>query len=74
MLQGPLVSMTSSQKFGNMMAKPSISDLVAMTALLEAGKLAPVIDRTYPLSAVTEAFRYFDAGHAQGKVVITVAP
>ena len=40
--------------------------------LIETGKIAPVIDRTYPLSEVPEAIRYIEEGHAQGKVVITV--
>ena len=40
--------------------------------LLEAGKLTPHIDRTYPLSEVPEAMRYLEEGHARGKVVITV--
>ena len=44
-----------------------------MKELLEAGKVKPVIDRCYPLSEVPEAFRYLEEGHAQGKVVITVA-
>jgi NADPH:quinone reductase-like Zn-dependent oxidoreductase len=39
---------------------------------LEAGKITPVIDRTYPLSEVPEAIRYLEEGHTQGKVVITV--
>ena len=43
-----------------------------MKELLEAGKVVPVIDRRYPLSEVAEAFRYLEAGHAKGKVVITV--
>jgi NADPH:quinone reductase-like Zn-dependent oxidoreductase len=40
--------------------------------LVEAGKVTPVIDNTYPLNETTEAFRYLDKGHARGKVVITV--
>ena len=39
---------------------------------MEAGKVAPVIDRRYPLSDVAEALRYLEEGHAQGKVAITV--
>ncbi len=37
-----------------------------------AGKVTPVIDRTYPLSDVPAAIRYLEEGHARGKVVITV--
>ena len=40
--------------------------------LIEAGKVTPVIDRTYPLSEVPDAIRYLEEGHARGKVVITV--
>ena len=43
-----------------------------MTELCEAGKVTPVIDKTYPLSEVPEALRYVGEGHAQGKVVISV--
>ena len=73
MLQGPWISMTGSQKMGNMLAKPNQKDLAFMKELLEAGKVKPVIDRCYPLSEVPEALRYLEEGHAQGKVVITVA-
>ncbi len=74
MLQGPWISMTGSKKMGNMgVAKPNQKDLVIMKELLEAGKVKPVIDRCYPLSEVADAIRYLEEGHAQGKVVITVA-
>ena len=74
MLQGPWISMTGSQKMGNMgVAKPNQNDLVFMKELLEAGKVKPVIDRTYPLSEVADAIRYLEEGHAKGKVVITVS-
>ena len=43
-----------------------------MKELIEAGKVTPVIDTTYPLSETPEAFRYLNTGHARGKVVITV--
>ncbi len=54
------------------MAKRSRDDLVLLKELIEAGKVTPVIDRSYPLSDVPEAIRYLEEGHAQGKVVITV--
>jgi NADPH:quinone reductase-like Zn-dependent oxidoreductase len=74
MIQGPWISRTSSQKMGNMgVAKPNKKDLITIKELLEAGKVKPVIDRCYPLSQVADAIRYLEEGHAQGKVVITVA-
>jgi NADPH:quinone reductase-like Zn-dependent oxidoreductase len=47
-------------------------DLVFLQGLLKAGKLTPVIDRTYPLNETPAALAYVEAGHARGKVVITV--
>ncbi|MGO8950009.1 MAG: NAD(P)-dependent alcohol dehydrogenase, partial [Ktedonobacterales bacterium] len=73
MLLGPWISMTGSKKMGNVMAKPNKEDLVFVKELLEAGKVAPVIDRSYPLGETAEALRYLEEGHAQGKIVITVA-
>ena len=46
--------------------------LAVLKELLEAGKITPVIDRTFPLSEVPEAIRYLESGQAKGKVVITV--
>lgn len=73
MLRGPWISMTGSQKMGNLMAKPNNNDLTFMKELIETGKVKPVIDRCYPLAEVPEALRYLEEGHAQGKIVITVA-
>jgi NADPH:quinone reductase-like Zn-dependent oxidoreductase len=53
-------------------AKPSGLDLRVLKELIEAGKLTPVIDRTYSLSEVPDAIAYLEEGHARGKVVITV--
>src|SRR5947207_2468330 len=72
MLLGPLVSMTGRQKMGNSAHKPNQRDLMFMKELLEASKVKPVIDRRFPLRDVADAIRYLEAGHAQGKVVITV--
>jgi NADPH:quinone reductase-like Zn-dependent oxidoreductase len=43
-----------------------------MKDLVEAGKVKPVIDRTYRMSEVPEALRYLEEEHAQGKVVIVI--
>lgn len=53
-------------------AAPNKEDLVELKDILESGKVTPVIDRTYPLSEFREAIGYVGAGHAQGKVVVTV--
>jgi NADPH:quinone reductase-like Zn-dependent oxidoreductase len=53
-------------------AKRSVEDLRLMKELIEAGTVTPVIDRTFSLSDVPAAMRYLEAGHARGKIVITV--
>jgi len=72
MVQGILLSRFVSQKLVPFLAKIKKEDLLVLTELVEAGKVTPVIDRTYPLSAAPEAIGYLEAGHARGKVVITV--
>jgi NADPH:quinone reductase-like Zn-dependent oxidoreductase len=47
-------------------------DLLAVTDLIDAGKLTPVLGRTYPLAETAAGLRYVEDGHARGKVVITV--
>ena len=44
----------------------------AIKEMIEAGKVRPVIDRTYPFTETAEAMRYLETGHARAKVVITV--
>ncbi|MER7406492.1 NAD(P)-dependent alcohol dehydrogenase [Streptomyces sp. NPDC000070] len=53
-------------------AGPVHEDLLAVTALIEAGKLTPVVDRTYPLTDTAEGMRLVEQGHARGKAVVTV--
>ncbi|MFK0157434.1 NAD(P)-dependent alcohol dehydrogenase [Streptomyces sp. NPDC090493] len=52
---------------------PVHQDLLAVTALVEAGRLVPVVDRTYPLSDTAAGVRHVEEGHARGKAVISVA-
>ena len=61
-----------SQKMVSFTVKPNKEDLQFLRQLIETGKLAPVIDRTYPLAEVPEAIRYLEDGHPRGKVVISV--
>ena len=53
-------------------SEPNQADLQFVTELIEAGKIRPLIDKTFPLREVPEAIRYLTAGHARGKIVITV--
>jgi len=73
MLLGSLMSREGGKKMGSMgIAKVNQGDLFTLGELLEAGKIVPVIDRSYLLSEIVEAIRYVEEKHAQGKVVITV--
>lgn len=70
---GKLISRTGTKKVVFMgISKAVKQDLVFLKDLLESGKVVPVIDRRYPLSETAEAIRYLEAGHARGKVIITV--
>jgi len=62
----------ASQKLLPLLTHMSKDDLMVIRDLLETGKVAPVIDRTYRLSDVPEAIRYVEEGHARGKVVVTM--
>jgi NADPH:quinone reductase-like Zn-dependent oxidoreductase len=46
--------------------------LIVLKELIETGKVTPVIDKTFPLSEVSEAIRYLESGQARGKLVVTV--
>ena len=54
-----------------LMTNPNQKDLIFLKELIEAGKIVPVIDRSYPLEKVVDAFKYLLEGHPRGKVVIT---
>jgi len=54
------------------LVSPKLEDLVVLKELIEAGKITPVMDRTYPLSETPQAIGHVGEGHAQGKVAITM--
>jgi NADPH:quinone reductase-like Zn-dependent oxidoreductase len=72
-LKALLLSPVVGQRLVSFTVKPSSRDLQRVKELIEAGQLAPVIDRTYSLSEVPEAIRYLEEGHARGKVAVAVA-
>ncbi len=67
-----LLSRFVDQKLTTFISTANHEDLIVLEELIESGKIAPVIDRTYPLSEAPQAIRYLEQGHARGKVVITV--
>jgi NADPH:quinone reductase-like Zn-dependent oxidoreductase len=71
-LRGPLLSLFVGQRLRGLISKENREDLEAVSELIEAGKITPVVDRTYPLIEAAEAIRYLERGHPRGKVVVTV--
>jgi NADPH:quinone reductase-like Zn-dependent oxidoreductase len=71
-LRAQLLSPLVKQKLGTFIASENAEDLMALRDLIEAGTVAPAIDRTYPLSEVPAAIRHLTEGQARGKVVISV--
>jgi NADPH:quinone reductase-like Zn-dependent oxidoreductase len=55
------------------MVKPRGGDLEKITALIQSGKVRPVIERVFPLEEIAEAHRLSEAGHVRGKLVVKVS-
>ena len=72
MFLGSRTNKNGGRKMVNVSAKMIQKDLRFINELLEADKVKPVIDRSYPLSETADALRYLGKGHAKGKVVIIV--
>jgi NADPH:quinone reductase-like Zn-dependent oxidoreductase len=73
MLRAVVASGFVSQRLRPLPSRQNQEELLAVTALIEDGKLTPVVDRTYPLADTAEGLRHVEQGHARGKVVVTVA-
>lgn len=72
---GPIMSKNSGKKIGFMgIARLNQEDLTFLKELLEAGKIKPIVEKSYPLIKTAEAMKYLEEGHAQGKVVISLKP
>jgi NADPH:quinone reductase-like Zn-dependent oxidoreductase len=74
---GPVIQAFVTSLFVRQQARPSVKfqnhdDLLVLKELVETGKVAPVIDGTYPLSRTPEAIAHVEEGHARGTVVITI--
>jgi len=72
MVKAPLLSLVVSQRIRSVILKEKRKGLLALTRLLESGRVKPVIGRTYSLSETPAAIADFAGGHARGKLVIRV--
>src|ERR1039457_2481417 len=72
LLRAHLLFPLVSQKLSTFIASENSADLRVLRDLIESGKIAPAIDRTYPLSQTSAAIRHVQEGRARGKVVITI--
>jgi len=71
-LRALLLSRFVSQRLTSFINSENHEDMAVLAELIEAGKITPVIDRTYPLIEAPEAIRYLEQGRARGKIVVTV--
>ncbi len=67
-----VLSLFVRQRLTMLVSKEHYADLEALSQLLDAGHVVPVIDRTYPLAEVADAMRHLEAGQARGKIAITI--
>jgi NADPH:quinone reductase-like Zn-dependent oxidoreductase len=72
-LKAVVANLFVSQRLRPLPSKQKREELLAVTELIEGGKLTPIVDRTYPLADIAEGLRHVEQGHARGKVVVTVA-
>jgi len=72
-LQAVVLSPFVRQRLTMKIAKENYADLERLAGLIEAGKLTPTVDKTYPLDQTPDAMRHLQAGQARGKIVIAVA-
>jgi NADPH:quinone reductase-like Zn-dependent oxidoreductase len=66
------LSLFTGHRLPSYVAIPHRKGLADLRDLLQDGRIAPVVGRTYQLSEAAEAIRYLEEGHARGKVVVTV--
>lgn len=71
-VRGLVLSAFVGQRFRPLFAVTRQQDLLTLKALVEAGAIAPVVDRAYPLAEAADAVRHLEKGHPRGKLVVTI--
>jgi NADPH:quinone reductase-like Zn-dependent oxidoreductase len=71
-LRAPLLSPFVRQRLAMLASKERASDQERLIPLIEAGKVIPSVDRTYPLDRVPEAMQHLESGQVRGKLAITI--
>jgi NADPH:quinone reductase-like Zn-dependent oxidoreductase len=71
-LRAPVRSLFVRQRLTMLASKEHHTYLEALRPLIEAGQVTPAVDKTYPLAEVAAAMRHLEAGHARGKIAITI--
>jgi NADPH:quinone reductase-like Zn-dependent oxidoreductase len=69
---GTLRGLIGGKRLGIIQAKPRGGDLEKINALIEAGKIRPVVEKVFPLDQIAEAHRLSEQGHVRGKLVVSV--
>lgn len=72
MLRAPLFSKAVSQNFRPVTASENAGDLEILKEMIEAGKLTPAVERSFPLDQAGDAIQHLERGRARGKVVVTI--
>jgi NADPH:quinone reductase-like Zn-dependent oxidoreductase len=71
-LRAPLASVLTTRRLRGLASRERAQDLEELGRLIEAGKVTPVVGRTYPLADAPDAIRYLAEGHSFGKTVIII--
>jgi len=71
-LRAKALSLFVGQRLTMLTSKEHHTHIEAVSRFIEAGQVAPIVDRTYPLAEVPEAMRHLEAGHVRGKIAITI--
>ncbi len=71
-VRAQMLSPFVGQKLGTFIASVKQEDLLVLKELIEAHKVVPAIDRTYPLDEAPKAIHYLEEGHVRGKIAISM--